>query len=157
MTVFLLNLLLAITWRAATGIPGLANIFLGFVLGYLVLSWLKPLLGQTTYFERLPKGIRFVIFFLQELVLANFRVAWDVVTPKAYRRPGIVAVPLDAKTDTEITLLSILITLTPGTLSLDVSDDRQVLYVHGMFVDDPDAFRREIKEGFEQRVLELLR
>ena len=89
--------------------------------------------------------------------LANLRVAFDVVTPTSYARPGIVAVPLDARTDVEITLLSNLITMTPGSLAIDVSDDRTVIYVHAMFVDDPDELRREIKEDLERRVLELLR
>ncbi len=157
MNVFMLNLVLAIIWRAATGYPGLANILLGFVIGYFVLLWLRPLTGHSPYFRKLPQTIRFLVFFAQELFLSNLRVAWDVVTPKAYRQPGVVAIPLDAKTDIEITLLANLITLTPGTLSMDVSDDRKVLYVHGMFVDDVEAFRRGIKEGFEKRVLELLR
>jgi multicomponent Na+:H+ antiporter subunit E len=72
-------------------------------------------------------------------------------------RPAIIAIPLDARTDLEITLLSNLIALTPGSLGLDVSDDRSVLYVHGMFVDDPDAFCRDIKDHLERRLLELLR
>ena len=72
-------------------------------------------------------------------------------------RPGVVAIPLDAETDAEITLLANLITLTPGTLSLDVSDDRRVLYIHAMYVDDVEELRRSIKDGFEKRVMELLR
>jgi multicomponent Na+:H+ antiporter subunit E len=68
-----------------------------------------------------------------------------------------VAIPLDVETDVEITLLANLITLTPGTLSMDISDDRKVLYVHAMYVDDPEALRAEIKNGFERRVLEMLR
>jgi multicomponent Na+:H+ antiporter subunit E len=71
----------------------------------------------------------------------------------------VVAIPLDAKSDIEITLLANLITLTPGTLSLDVSSDRSVLYIHVMYVDndDLDEVRRKIKSGFERRVLEVLR
>jgi multicomponent Na+:H+ antiporter subunit E len=74
-------------------------------------------------------------------------------------RPGIIAIPLDARTDLEITLLANLITLTPGTLSLDVSADRRVLYIHVMYIDNDDieAVRRNIKDGFERRVLEGLR
>lgn len=96
-------------------------------------------------------------FFLWELVISSLRVAWDVVTPRAYRAPGIVAVPLDAKTDGEIALVANLITLTPGSLSIDVSPDRSTLYVHSMFAEDPEALRESIKSGFERRVLELLR
>ncbi len=94
-------------------------------------------------------------FFLWELVLANLRVARDVLLPVGRLRPAIVAVPLDLKTDWQITLLAILITLTPGTLSLDVSTDRKVLFLHAMHVDDPEALRREIKSGFERRVRRL--
>jgi multicomponent Na+:H+ antiporter subunit E len=93
-----------------------------------------------------------------ELLLANLRLACDVLTPGYHLRPGVVAVPLDARTDTEITLLANMITLTPGSFSLDVSADRRVLYVHVMYLDeDVDEFRRRIKNGFERRILEVLR
>jgi len=157
MKVFLWNLLLALMWEAMTGRTDAANLLLGFALGYGVLWWLRPLLGTTQYFRKLPESIRFTFFFLRELIHSNFRVAWDVVTPKSRRKPGIIAIPLDARSDLEITFLANLITLTPGTLSLDVSDDRSVLYVHGMFVEDPQRMREQIKNGFERRVLELLR
>lgn len=103
--------------------------------------------------------VYFVLFFLWELWVANLRVAFDVLTPPYQMKPGIIAVPLDARTDAEITLLTNLITLTPGTLSLDISTDRRVLYVHTMYIDrgDIDRARRQIKEGFERRVLEVLR
>jgi multicomponent Na+:H+ antiporter subunit E len=71
-------------------------------------------------------------------------------------RPAIVAIPLDLRSPLAITLLAQMITLTPGTLSLDVSSDRRVLYVHSMYVDDIDAFRRSIKDGFERRLLQVL-
>jgi multicomponent Na+:H+ antiporter subunit E len=70
-------------------------------------------------------------------------------------RPGIVAIPLDVEGDAAIVLLANLITLTPGAFSLDVSGDRRVLFIHTLYADD--AFRREIKEGFERRVIEVLR
>ena len=72
-------------------------------------------------------------------------------------RPGVIGIPLDAKTDLEITMLANVISLTPGTLSLDVSPDRKTLYIHAMYVVDPDELRREIKDGLERRLMELLR
>jgi multicomponent Na+:H+ antiporter subunit E len=148
---------LALFWEALTGRTDGANLILGFALGYVALWWLRPLLGPTQYFRKIPDSIRFTLFFLRELIHSNLRVAWDVISPKSQRKPGIVAIPLDASSDIEITFLANLITLTPGTLSLDVSDDRSVLYVHGMFVEDPQLMREQIKNGFERRVLELLR
>ena len=104
-----------------------------------------------------PKAILFAVFIIRELVLSTLRVAWEVVTPSKKRRQGIIAVPLDVRTDLEIALLANLITFTPGTLSLDVSTDRSVLYVHTMFFEDADQLRRDIKDGFEKRVIDLVR
>jgi multicomponent Na+:H+ antiporter subunit E len=97
------------------------------------------------------------LFFIWELILANLRVAHDGRTPRHYMRPGVLAVPLDAQTDLEITMLSNLITLTPGTLSLDISVDRRVLYLHAMYIDDVEEVRKKIKYGYERRILEVLR
>jgi multicomponent Na+:H+ antiporter subunit E len=157
MNIFLLNLLLAGLWAAVIGSVDAVHLVTGFVVGYGVLWFARPLLGETRYFGKLVEAIRFALFFVYELVLSNIRVAWDVLTPRTYRRPGVVAVPLDADTDAEITLLANLVTLTPGSLSLDVSADRRWLYVHSMFVEQPDSVRSDIKDGFERRVLELLR
>jgi multicomponent Na+:H+ antiporter subunit E len=81
------------------------------------------------------------------------------LSDSAYICPGVVAIPLDAKTDIEITVLACLMTLTPGSVSLDLSQDRRTLFVHAMYIDnhDVEAYRRSVKEGLERRVLELLR
>ncbi|MEM9882911.1 MAG: Na+/H+ antiporter subunit E [Planctomycetota bacterium] len=160
MTMFLINLLLALAWMAMMGSTSWTQFVMGFAVAYLALAWLGSIIrppGQTGYIRKLPAAIGFALFIVYELVLANLRVAYDVVTPGPNRSPAVIGVPLDATTDVEITLLANLITLTPGTLSLELSDDRRTLYVHAMFADDPAEFRREIKEGFERRVLELLR
>jgi multicomponent Na+:H+ antiporter subunit E len=154
---FLWNLLLALAWVAMTGVFTPLNLALGFGLGFLVLFFYQRVLGPANYFRKVPQALGFGAYFLRELVLANLRVAFDVVTPGFHMRPGIIAVPLDAETDLEITLVANLITVTPGSFSLDVSDDRKVLYVHAMYVEDPEAYVRGIKDGFERRVLELLR
>jgi multicomponent Na+:H+ antiporter subunit E len=156
-TAFLGNLLLALVWVAMTGGFTPLNLALGFGLGYLILFFAQRVLGRATYFRKMRQVIGFVGFYLRELILANLRLAYDVVTPGFHMRPAVVAVPLDARTDAEITLLANLITMTPGSFSLDIADDRTVLYVHAMYVDDPAAYRREIKDGLERRVLELLR
>lgn len=104
---------------------------------------------------RLWKAATLTIYFLWELILSNVRVAYDVLRPLRNLSPGVVAIPLDLKTDVQITTLSNLITLTPGTIGLDVSDDRKVLYIHAMHVRDAERVRRAIKEGFERRIREI--
>lgn len=152
----LLNIVLTLVWVALTGAYVLDNFVLGFALGFIALRFA---LGKTArrYFLFLPRLTGFILFFIWELLKSNFQVALDVITPPFYMKPGIVAVPLDAQTDAEISLLANLITLTPGTLSLDVSDDRKVLYVHVMYLNDEQQFVDSIKRGFERRLLNLMR
>jgi len=112
---------------------------------------------KAKYFTIVPKLIFFVLYFVKELVKANLEVAWEVMTPKLNMTPGIVKVPLTVQSDVGITLLANLITLTPGTLSLDVSNDKKVLYVHAMYIKDKEEFIAGIKNGFEKRILEILK
>ena len=151
------NLSLALVWVAMTGSFDVASFGVGFVIAYVVLYLLQGVVGRSSYFRKSILLVRFVGFYVYEVVRSNLRVAIDVVMPTSRAQPGVVAVPLEARTDAEITLLANLITMTPGSLSIDVSDDRSVIYVHSMFIDDPEAFRRTIKDEFERRVLELLR
>jgi multicomponent Na+:H+ antiporter subunit E len=157
MNLFLLNLLLGLGFAAVIGSFGVASLLGGFVVGYLALWATKPLYGETRYFNRSFATIRLGLYFLYELVVSSIRVAWDVITPRMRAEPGIIAVPLEARTDTEIMVLANLISLTPGTLSLDVAEDRSCLFVHAMFVDDEQALIDDIKSGMERRVLEALR
>ncbi|MDN3689096.1 Na+/H+ antiporter subunit E [Cyclobacterium jeungdonense] len=156
-TRFLSNLLLSFIWLAVTGTFSFVNFLFGFLLSFFLLWLISSNRRENTYFYRGPKLIAFVFFFLYELIKANLQVAYDVVTPSYYMKPGIIKIPLTAKSDLEITLLANLITLTPGTLSLDVSDDRKVLYVHAMYVNDKEEFIAGIKNGFERKLLEILR
>jgi multicomponent Na+:H+ antiporter subunit E len=92
------------------------------------------------------------------LIKANGCLAYDVLTPNFHMQPGVIAIPLDAQTDTEITLLATMINLTPGSLTIDVSADRSVMYLHAMYLgEDADAYRRSVKDGFERRILEVTR
>lgn len=154
---FLANIILAFVWAALNENFAPTNLGVGLALGFAVLWLAQPMIGESSYFEKVGQVLAFALFFLKELILANLRMAVNVLTPTARLHPGVVAVPLEAKTDLEITLLANFITLTPGSFSLDVSDDRKVLYVHAMNVDDPVQFRHEIKEGFERRLLGVLR
>ncbi len=91
-----------------------------------------------------------------DIVKANLRVAKTVLSPRLALRPAVVSVPLDLRSENSITLLSNLITLTPGTLSLDVSSDRSILFVHVLWLEDADKFREELKNGYERRIKELM-
>ena len=110
-----------------------------------------------TGFVKIYTVVRFFLFYVKEIILSNVRVAYDVVTPRHRMQPGVIAIPLDTKTDFEISALANLLTMTPGTLSLDVSSDRRVLYIHVMYMDERAALEKEIKEGFEKKIMEVFR
>jgi multicomponent Na+:H+ antiporter subunit E len=152
----LINILLALAWCALTGSFYPVNLLFGFLLGYLLLWLGQSHLEPSNYFVISRRVIAFAFYYLWQLILANLRVTYDVLTPRHRMRPAVLAIPLDVTTDVEITLLANLLTLTPGSLSLDVSEDRKVLYIHMMYVTDEERTRREIKEGIERRVREIL-
>jgi len=152
-----LNLLLGIGFMIALESFAIGTLAAGLITGYAALWVTQPLYGPSRYFRRVPKTLGLLAFFLVELVYSNLQVLWEVITPGQISRPGIVGVPLTASSELEILLVANLISLTPGTLSIDLSDDRRTLYVHVMFLDDPDRFRESIKKGLERRVLEVTR
>jgi len=157
MTLLLINILLALIWTFMVGRFTLGIFLSGMLLGYGLL-WLTFGRGENHHsLKRGPRIVGFMFFYLYELIKSNLIIAWDVVTPRDYMKPGVIAVPLEAKTDLEITMLANLITMTPGTLSIDVSADRKTLYVHALYIENPDELRREIKDELEARVLEILR
>jgi len=153
---FTWNLLLALLWMILTGSFTGPSFVVGLLFGYLCLAVIErhiPVLDD--YSRKVPGVIGFVLFFVWSVLKANVRVALDVATPRLSIKPGVIGVPLELESSVAITILANFITLTPGTLSLDVSDDRDVLYVHAMYLDDEDAQLRELKE-IERRILKLL-
>ena len=154
---FLINVLLAFAWCAVIGSFTLLNLLFGFFVGSAAL-WLTREQHQTTkYFNRAWLIFGLACLFLKELVLSVLRVAWLVVQPKQSYRPSFISFPLTADRPFEITLLANLITLTPGTLSVDVSDDNKTLYIHCIDVENVEALRRDIATGFERKIMEALR
>jgi multicomponent Na+:H+ antiporter subunit E len=151
----LLNVLLALAWVALTGQLTPINFVFGFIVGYLLLWLGRRVAGESDYFRKVWLIFNFAGYFAWQLVLANLRVTAEILTPRHNMRPAVVAVPLDVTNPVAITLLANLITLTPGTLSLDVPPGENTLYVHALHVQDVDSFRLEIKTGFEQYIKEI--
>ncbi len=150
------SILLALAWAALQGDMTLANLLVGYGIGYVILALLaKGGVMPSTLASRTAHAVELAGFFAWELMLANVRVAIDVVHPRTTIQPAVVAIPLDVTSDGEILLLSMLINITPGSVTIDLSDDRRTLYVHVMHMTTAEASRREIKEGFERRIKRL--
>ena len=156
MNLFVFNVFLGFVWAALWGSSTLSQLAIGFFVGFVALWIAQPLLGvQDGYFRRTWRIVRLIAFFIYELVISSVRVAMDVLTPQNIAKPAILEMPLDVESDIEILLVTNLISLTPGTLSIDVTPDRKTLIVHAMFADDPDAVIEDLKSGMERLVKEV--
>ncbi|MCG8668517.1 MAG: Na+/H+ antiporter subunit E [Pseudomonadales bacterium] len=151
------NLLLANCWVFLTGSFGVLNYLFGFLMGYVVIALIhKRVPALEGYPQRLPRFFRFFGFFVWELLLSNYKIAVDIVTPPWHMQPGVIRYKLFAKTDLEITLVSNFISLTPGTLVLDVSEDKTTLFVHAMFLRKEEEVLADLR-NLELRILEVIR
>lgn len=152
-----LVLLLALAWAGITGNFDGPNLVLGAAIAALAIFPLRAVIAPPRVLRRFGKIAALAVMFFYELFMSAVRVAMVVLTPdlESALRPAVVAVPLTVKSDGEITLLANLITLTPGTLSVDVSEDRSVLYVHVLTLSSREALIAEIATGFEARVREV--
>lgn len=152
-----LILVLALAWGGITGNFSGLNLLLGAAIAAVAIFPLRNIVAPPKTLRRLGRIVALAVLFLRELAISAIRVAIVVLTPnlKAALRPAIIAFPLSVKSDAEITLLANLITLTPGTLSVDVSEDRSVLYVHALTLDTREALIADIAGGFEAKVQEV--
>lgn len=152
---------LGILWCFVHGNVTILNFLLGSVLGLFVVYPFRKLYkfeqeeSLHDVVRRIPYGIKFFIILNIEIVKASFIVAMIVLKPKMDLKPGIIAVPIRTKTDAGITAIANSITLTPGTITMDISDDRTMLYVHAIDASDPDAVRVYIRDKLEKYVLEV--
>ena len=94
--------------------------------------------------------------FARELAGATIDTIGAVLGDRSRLRPAIIAVPLDIKSDAGVTLFADMVTLTPGTTSLEVSEDKQTLYVHALDAEDPETTKTELKSTLERSVRRVL-
>jgi len=151
----LLNAILAFTWMFMNDTYRAADFVSGFALGMIAIFMLRRFFPQRFYGYALYAIFKLIIIFIRELLLANLSVLKTVLSPKLKIKPGIFAFRTDLKTDWEITILANMITLTPGTLVIDISDDRSILYIHAMDIEDAEKAIHDIRVSFEKAIQEV--
>lgn len=152
---FLINLLIAVIWMFLQDSYMMNTFVFGFMIGVLILYLLRRFFDFDFYFIRVIAFVKLMWLFLKELVKANIDVVKVVLQPKLKNEPGIIAVDTSLETDIERATLAALITLTPGTVSMDFSADSRTIYVHTIDVDDRDEMVAEIKGTFEKAIMEV--
>lgn len=157
MNLLLINMIFMLAWAAMTGSFSEINLLFGFVIGFFSIWLMREQVGGGGYFTRVGRITSLIILFLKELALSAYRVASVALKPNMDLKPGIFAYKLKCDRDFEIALLANLITLTPGTLSVDITDDRKTLYVHALDCSDVEGTKADIASGFERKIMEAFR
>ena len=153
----LLNFILAFVWMFLKTSYSPASFFVGYFFGLLIIYIFRRFFTSRFYLLRVVAVLNLIYIFTLELILSNIAVLKAVLRPKLNIKPGIFAFPTELKEDWEITTLANLITLTPGTLVVDVSPDNKILYVHAMDISDADEAIQSIKNTFEKAIMEVSR
>ncbi|MDF0727398.1 Na+/H+ antiporter subunit E [Cytobacillus sp. S13-E01] len=153
----LLNIFIAFTWMFLANSYDFASFFGGFIIGLFMILVLRRFFDHRFYLWNVYAVLKLFLLFIKELILSNLEILKIIIKPKLDVKPGIFALPIDVKKDWEITVLANLITLTPGTLVIDISDDHKLLYVHAMDITDVDDAIDSIKNSFEKAIKEVSR
>jgi len=154
---FLLNIILALTWAALQGQLDVANIVIGFFVSAGLIYMFQKMFFPSTYFRKVVLSGKLLLVFLRELIKSNIAVLKVVMSPRIRVRSGVIALPTELTDELALTLLANMITLTPGTLTLDISPDRRYLFVHTLNLDHPETLKQDIQRSFEQYLRELSR
>ena len=150
-----INLLLSLFWLLVTGSYTVNNFLLGFILGLLLVYLLRSVLPGRFYIITLYKVIKLIWVFLIELIKANIDVIRIVLHPSLKNEPAFFTYNTDLKTDWQVVLLSNLITLTPGTIVVGLSDDRTKIYIHAIDFGEKEEEIEGIKSSLEKVVREV--
>ncbi|WP_082233760.1 Na+/H+ antiporter subunit E [Halobacillus massiliensis] len=152
-----LNIIIAIMWMFLSESYTFSTFAVGYILGITLLFLMNRFTSGRFYFQSIISIIKLVLLFIRELILSNIDIVKLVYKPKIDVKPGIFGLPTELKKEWEITLLANLISLTPGTLSLEVSEDKSTIFIHAMDIQDLESSIREIKETFEKAIMEVSR
>lgn len=153
----LLNFSIAFTWMFLKGEYSVQDFFNGYFFGLLMIFALRRFFNHRFYLWNVFAILKLLYIFNRELIMSNLAVLKVVLAPKITTRPGIFKLETELKKDWEITILANLITLTPGTLVVEISDDNRYLYIHAMDLADADEARKDIKNTFEKAIQEVSR
>lgn len=153
----LLNIGIAFVWMFLHNSWDVVTFVIGYLLGLGLIFVLRRFLPYEFYMRKVVAMVKLLLIFLKELVLSSVSVLKLILRPKLDIRPGIFAFPTHLKGDWEISTLALLITLTPGTLTLEVSPKGDILYIHAIDIHDAEEAIAQITNTFEKAIMEVTR
>ena len=151
----ILNMILALTWMFLTTSATGSSFVIGYLLGAIILYLFRRFFDTPFYLRKVVSVVKLLLIFIRELLIANLDVFKAILRPKLELKPGIFSYETSLKKDWQITLLANMITLTPGTLVMDISPDNQTLYIHALNVGEIDEMTAGIRDSFERIIKEV--
>ncbi|MGM8364655.1 Na+/H+ antiporter subunit E [Virgibacillus sp. W0181] len=151
------NLIISFMWMFLSETYSFSSFIFGYLLGIVLILILDRFFPSSFYLVRVYSIIKLIFIFFRELILSNIDVVRLVYKRKPDIEPGIFAMPTELKTNWEITLLANLITLTPGTMSVAISEDDSIIFIHAMHIDEVHTAIYDIKNTFEKAIMEVTR
>jgi multicomponent Na+:H+ antiporter subunit E len=151
----LLNLLIGTVWMLLHDQWNFSTFVIGYFIGFLIVFGLRRFFPVPFYGKKSWAILKLIFLFIKELFFSTIVVMRQVLRPKLNIQPGIFRVETKLTSDWEITLLSSLITLTPGSVVMEVAPEKGIFYIHAM---DVTEFQNSIirsKEMFEDAILEV--
>ncbi len=151
-----LTILLTIVWLLLANAPSLNSLLFGLMLGIVIPFITQPYWPDRPKLRNWPMIVEYILVVLWDIVVANVTVARIILFKRdSDRQPNWICVPLELRTPEAITVLAGTITMTPGTVSCDLSTQGHNLLVHCLDTDDPDGVRDQIKNRYERRLKEI--
>ncbi|HLS22467.1 MAG TPA: Na+/H+ antiporter subunit E [Pseudogracilibacillus sp.] len=151
------NLFISFMWMFLSEAYTFQSFLFGYLIGAALLFMLNRFFPSRFYLYPIYRIIVLALIFIRELILSNISIVKLVYSRKPDFEPGIFEMPIEVTKNWEITLLANLITLTPGTLTVAISDDRKRFFIHAMDIDDKEESIHEIKNTFEKAIMEVTR
>lgn len=149
------NLFISFMWMFLSEDYSFQSFLFGYIIGALLLYLLNRFFPSRFYLYPMYKILVLVAIFTRELILSNISIVKLVYARKLDFEPGIFEMPIEVTRSWEITLLANLITLTPGTLTVAISEDQKRFFIHAMDIDDKEESIHEIKNTFEKAIMEV--
>lgn len=149
------NIGMALIWILLSGSDSPSGFLFGYALGAFSLFLFYAHEKRPFYLKRVWKALVLLIVFCKEVIVSNFSVLRYVMLPLNHLNPGIVAMHVDFDTDFELVLLANMITLTPGTLTLEISQDNHTLFLHTLDCSHPEELIAHINSAFVKRIKEV--
>lgn len=141
-----LNILLALVWALFAGEVSLRELAVGYMLGFVILTLFPRALGTQDYVRRNFAALRFFIFFVREMTIANVQVALLALRPHPPLYSRIVAYPNKLRSEGAQMMLTAVLTLMPGSVVMGFNDDRSVMYMHIIGFRTPQEARASIQK-----------